>query len=190
MKIGVLDIQGSVVEHVAMLKKIGARVVRVKSKKDLVHIDGLIIPGGESTTIGKLMKKYGLDAEIKKRVAKGTLAMWGTCAGAILLAQLGLIKIEVRRNAYGGQLESFEADISIPVLGEKPIRAPFIRAPQLEKISPRGEILAQYAGRPVMVRQGSLLATTFHPELTGDSRVHNYFLSLVKFYADKKSKKS
>lgn len=198
--IGVLDIQGSVEEHMAMLKKIGIQSIGVKTKKDLAKINGLIIPGGESTTIGKLLKKYGLDEEIKKRAkahsARYTkhapLAVWGTCAGAILMAKkvhnrapehLGLMDIEIERNAYGSQLDSFSTEIDVPALGGKKVPAIFIRAPKAKKTSPAVKVLAQYDHWPVMLRQNNLLATMFHPELTADTRVHEYFISLVQKYA-------
>lgn len=206
IKIGVLDIQGSVEEHLDALKKIGAIAIAVKSKKDLDKVAGLIIPGGESTTIGKLMRRYGLDKAIKKRIqdtgnrkqrGEQTLSIWGTCAGAILLAKkiqnprphsLQLMDIEIERNAYGRQLDSFETEIFAPVLGRRKIPAPFIRAPRVKKASPKVKILAQYRGTPVMLRQENLLATMFHPELTDDTRVHRYFLSLTAEYADNGSK--
>lgn len=196
--IGVLDIQGSVEEHLSALKKIGAQTVSVKTRRALDGVDGLIIPGGESTTIGKLLKRYRLDVEIRNRAsmtmrhapgAYKPLTVWGTCAGAILLAKkvsqrkpdtIGIMDIAVKRNAYGRQLESFETELRI---FNTKVPALFIRAPQVEKTSREVEILAQYAGKPVMVRQGNLLATMFHPELTADSTVHRYFVSLVKNYA-------
>lgn len=194
--IGVLDIQGSVEEHMAMLKKLGVKSMGVKTKEDLAKIDGLILPGGESTTIGKLLKKYGLAEEIKKRAkahfvrnTKGApLAVWGTCAGAILLAKkvhsrppehLGLMDIEIERNAYGGQLDSFSTEIDVPALGTKKVPAIFIRAPKAKKTSPAVKVLAQYNHSSVMLQQGNLLATMFHPELTSDTRVHKYFISHV-----------
>lgn len=200
LRIGVLDIQGSVEEHIAMLKKLGRKIIGVKTKEDLAKVDGLIIPGGESTTIGKLLKKYGLDEEIKKRsrvqasrnATHAPLVVWGTCAGAILLAKkvrnrapehLGLMDIEIERNAYGRQLDSFSTEIDVPVLGGKKVPAIFIRAPKAKKTSPAVKVLAQYCHWPVMLRQNNLLATMFHPELTTDTRVHEYFISLVQKYA-------
>lgn len=192
LRIGVLNIQGSVEEHLAMLKKIGAHAVAVKSKKNLDGVDGLIIPGGESTTIGKLLKLYGLDREIRRRKS---LVIWGSCAGAILLAKkirnrrpdaLGLIDIDIARNAYGRQLDSFEAEISVPALKKK-IPAVFIRAPRVKKASLKVKVLAEYRGEPVMLRQENLLVTMFHPELTNDESVHQYFLDLVRHYAQRKN---
>lgn len=196
--VGVLDIQGSVEEHLAMLRLLGVDAREVKTVRDLDEVAGLIIPGGESTTIGKLMKEYGLDEAIRLR-AVGTgkhavkpLTVWGTCAGAILLAKkvagrrpdtLAIMDISVRRNAYGRQVDSFETELAIPALGTRPVPAIFIRAPVIEKASPKAKILAEYQGSPVMVQEKNLLATTFHPELTEDTRVHEYFLSLTKHYA-------
>lgn len=190
---GVLDIQGSVEEHLAMLEKIGARGVAVKTKKDLDEVDGLIIPGGESTAIGKLLKLYGLDREIHKRKS---LVIWGSCAGAILLAKkirnrrpdaLGLMEIDIKRNAYGRQINSFETKISVPIFGKK-IPAVFIRAPRVKKASLKVKVLAEYRGEPVMLRQENLLVTMFHPELTNDKSVHQYFLDLVRHYAQRKNR--
>lgn len=194
VRIGVLAIQGSVEEHMDMLKKIGISPVAVKTKADLDKVDGLIIPGGESTTIGKLMKLDGLDREIRARAKKSffsrkkPLAVWGTCAGAILLAKkvlnnkpdiLGLMDITIARNAYGRQTDSFETSIYAPSVAREKIPAVFIRAPKIEKVSKKAEVLAVFEGTPVMVRQKNLLATTFHPELTSDTRVHEYFVSMI-----------
>lgn len=194
-----MDIQGSVEEHLEALKKIGLRPVSVKNKNDLDKIDGLIIPGGESTTIGKLLKMYDLGDEIKKRAdlknGLRPLTVWGTCAGAILLAKkvlnaqpqnLGLIDIVVLRNAYGHQIDSFKTAVKIKELGGKPFPAIFIRAPQIKKTSLKVQTLAEYAGVPIMVRQENLLVTTFHPELTADLRIHEYFIKMTEFYASKK----
>lgn len=199
MVIGVLAIQGSVVEHMQALKKIGAQNVAIKSKEDLAKVDGLIIPGGESTTMGKLLKLYGLDEEIKKRCisTRRPLAVWGTCAGAILLAKkvhnrppenLKLMDIEIERNAYGSQLDSFQTEISAPELGASKISAVFIRAPKVRKTSQTTQTLAEYGGSPVMVRQKNMLVTMFHPELTDDTRIHRYFISLTKHYANQQEK--
>lgn len=192
VQIGVLDIQGSVAEHLAALVKIGVKPVAVKTKKDLDRVDGLIIPGGESTTIGKLMKQCGLDKVIRKRIRNSRtrpLTIWGTCAGAILLADLlSLMDIKIERNAYGRQIESFETTISAPELGKRKIAAIFIRAPRVKKASLKVKVLAEYGGEPVMVRQENLLATMFHPELTEDTRIHQYFISMTEHYANGKSK--
>ncbi len=197
MQVGVLDIQGSVEEHLAMLEKLGVRGTALKSKKDLDKVDGLIIPGGESTTIGKLMKRYGLGRSICRRTKgiKRALVVWGTCAGAILLAKkirnrrpdtLGLMDIEIVRNAYGRQIDSFETKLAVPIFRKK-IPAIFIRAPSVKKASPKVKVLAEYRGEPVMLRQENLLATMFHPELTDDASTHQYFLDLVQYYAKRKN---
>ncbi|PIQ78349.1 pyridoxal 5'-phosphate synthase glutaminase subunit PdxT [Candidatus Peregrinibacteria bacterium CG11_big_fil_rev_8_21_14_0_20_46_8] len=176
MSIGVLDIQGSVEEHLACLKKCGIKPVAVKSAEQITQLSGLIIPGGESTTIGDLMKAYGLEKELQ---AHSDLPIWGTCAGAILLARMKIMDIEVERNAYGSQLNSFEADVEIGLSNQKSkFHAIFIRAPRIISASNRAKILAEYEGSPIMVQEGSKLATTFHPELTDDLRIHQYFLNL------------
>jgi 5'-phosphate synthase pdxT subunit len=197
--IGVLDIQGSVEEHLEMLKKIGLVPVAVKNKDDLDKVDGLIMPGGESTVIGKLLKRYGLDEEIKKRAelknGSRPLTIWGTCAGAIFMAKevlnqkpqdLELMDISISRNAYRRQVDSFKTGLKIKILGEKPFPAIFIRAPQINKASLKAKTLAEYGGKPIMIQQNNLLVTTFHPELTTDSRVHEYFIKMTEFYASKK----
>ncbi|MDR0720634.1 MAG: pyridoxal 5'-phosphate synthase glutaminase subunit PdxT, partial [Treponema sp.] len=153
---------------------------------DFEKIDGLIIPGGESTTIGKLLVRYDMAETIKQFAAEGN-PVYGTCAGAILLARniekydqvrLGVLDIQVLRNGYGRQIESFEADIPAPSLGEIPLRGVFIRAPIITSVGKEVQIIAEFNGSPVFVRQGNIISTTFHPELTGDLRVHRYFLSL------------
>ncbi|MFA5821349.1 MAG: pyridoxal 5'-phosphate synthase glutaminase subunit PdxT [Candidatus Gracilibacteria bacterium] len=180
-KIGVLDIQGSVEEHFAALEKAGAEAVLVKNKEGLKLIDGLIIPGGESTTIGKLLKESGMDKEIMKL----RVPIYGSCAGAILLAKkisgrekapnLGLMDIEIERNAYGRQTESFETEV---VFDGKKIPAIFIRAPKIKKIGKDVKVLAMDGKDIVAVREGRFLATMFHPELTEDLSVHRYFLKM------------
>lgn len=187
MNVGVLALQGDVIEHVRVLEGLGARATEVRVPLDLERVDGLIIPGGESTTIGKLMVRYGLDRAIPARVRTG-LCVYGTCAGMILLAHtvrggepplLRLMDITVLRNAYGRQVDSFETDLEIPALGTLPARAVFIRAPIIEETGPAVEVLASLDGRPVLVRQGGLLASSFHPELSPDGRVHRYFLDMI-----------
>ena len=188
MKIGVLASQGAFAEHIAILKQLGAEAVAVRLPEDLDGLDGLIIPGGESTTISKLMSHYNLTREIKK-LAKRGLPIWGTCAGMIMLADkipgstvepLGLMKIGVRRNAFGRQKESFETELTIPALGKKPFPAVFIRAPLIEQCNGDTEMLAKLDdGTIVAAKQGKLLATAFHPELTDDLRFHRYFLDIV-----------
>lgn len=179
--------QGDVAEHVAalrrLLKKEEVRVV--KKAADVEGLAGLVIPGGESTTIGKLMVKYGIPDAIKNQGP----AIFGTCAGTILLAReilgshqfsLKLMDIAVERNAYGRQRESFETDVLIPALGEKPFKAVFIRAPAIKRVGRKVEVLAEHRGEAVLARQGRNLASTFHPELTHDLRIHRYFLEMLK----------
>ncbi len=188
MKIGVLASQGAFAEHIAILQRLGVEAVPVRLPEDLDGLDGLIIPGGESTTISKLMLAYRLSDEIRNR-AKNGLPIWGTCAGMIMLADkipdstvepLGLMKIGVRRNAFGRQKESFETKLSIPALGEKPFPCVFIRAPAIEQSNGEVEVLARLDdGTIVAARQGKLLASAFHPELTDDLRFHRYFLDIV-----------
>jgi 5'-phosphate synthase pdxT subunit len=195
MKIGVLAMQGAFVEHVAVLHRLKVETYPVRRATELHGISGLVIPGGESTTIGKLMKEYSLVEEIEKLIARG-LPVLGTCAGMILLAKeilgheqdsLRAMNIKVRRNAFGRQVDSFEADLSIPVLGHKPFRGVFIRAPWIEGVGEGVEILATLPdGRPVAAREGNIVATAFHPELTNDFRLHNYFLSIVEEYSKEK----
>ena len=192
MKIGVLALQGDFAEHIVMLKKLGAETAEVRLPAHLAGLDGLIIPGGESTTIGKLMVDYGLLEPIRDFGLAH--AIWGTCAGAILLSKdarrdqplLRLMDITVERNAFGRQVASFEAGLNIESLKQAtgtdtPFHAVFIRAPIIESVSADAEVLcALEDGRIVAAKQGHLLATSFHPELTGDMRFHQYFLSLVK----------
>ena len=187
MRIGVLALQGDVREHLASLAGAGAEAVEVRTPAQLRGLDGLVIPGGESTTLGILLAKGSLDRAIEG-FARGGGAVFGTCAGLILMARsingsrqprLGLMDVQVDRNAYGRQVQSFEAWLAIPALGERPFAGIFIRAPQVAAVGPGVEVLAELAGRPILVRQGRLLAAAFHPELTGDLRVHRYFLSLV-----------
>ena len=188
MKIGVLALQGDVREHKRVLSKLGAEPVEVKLPQDLDEIDALIIPGGESTTIGMLMRKYKLDAEIMQKNKEG-MPIYGTCAGAILLAKeiigskqlkLGLVDISVKRNNYGRQIDSFEADLSIKDIGD--FKGVFIRAPIIKSSYNGAEILAEYKNNPVMMRQDNILITTFHPELTNDTRIHKYFLDMAAEY--------
>ncbi len=188
MKIGVLASQGAFVEHINILNKLGVESLPVRLPRELAGLDGLIIPGGESTTISKLMKDYNLLGEIKK-LAENGLPVLGTCAGMILLAKeipdshvepLGLIDIKVRRNAFGRQVDSFETELDIPVLGEKPFPAVFIRAPVIERSNSNVDVLARLEdGTAVAARQNKLLVASFHPELTDDLRFHRYFLDIV-----------
>ncbi len=189
MKIGVLAVQGAFAEHITALKQLGMEAIPVRLPHELKGLKGLIIPGGESTSISRLMLDYNLTDEMKN-LAQNGLPVFGTCAGMILLANeisdgeevkpLGLMKIKVRRNAFGRQRESFEADLSIPVLGEKPFPGVFIRAPLIEQTNSKVEILAKLSdGTSVAARQGKLLVSAFHPELTDDLRFHQYFLDIV-----------
>ncbi|GMV33611.1 pyridoxal 5'-phosphate synthase glutaminase subunit PdxT [Chloroflexi bacterium CFX5] len=191
MKIGVLALQGDFAEHVSMLKKLGVETAEVRLPEHLKSLDGLIIPGGESTTIGKLAVTYGL-MEPLREFGKSR-AIWGTCAGAIFLSSdigrdqplLGLMSIKVLRNAFGRQVDSFETDLDIEELykatgTERPYHAVFIRAPIIESVSGSARVLSALEdGRIVAAQQGHLLATSFHPELTDDTRFHEYFISLA-----------
>lgn len=190
MKIGVLALQGSFIEHVNILNSLGIETIEVRLPEDLKGAEGLIIPGGESTTIGKLADKYGFMKPLEDFAA--TKPVWGTCAGMIFIAKdigeenpyLGLMDIVVERNAFGRQVDSFEAELTVPALDNgrsKPFRAVFIRAPRLVSVNGEAgaEILARLEdGTAVAARQNMWLATSFHPELTGDSRFHRYFLTL------------
>ena len=188
MRIGVLASQGAFAEHIAILHQLGIETIPVRLPKELVGLDGLIIPGGESTSISKLMLDYHLINEIRN-LAKNSFPIFGTCAGMILLASetsdlgvelLGVMAMTVRRNAFGRQRESFETELSIPVLGEKPFPGVFIRAPVIEQANSKVEIIARLAdGTSVAARQGRLLVSAFHPELTTDLRFHQYFLDIV-----------
>lgn len=188
MKIGVLAVQGDVIEHLAILRGLGAEPVEVRVPEDLAGVSGLILPGGESTTIGKLMVRYGLDRAIPEAAKQG-MALYGTCAGLILMARrvsggepplLRMMDIAVARNAYGRQVDSFETDLDVPVLGPLPLHAVFIRAPVVEDVGREVEVLARLDGRPVLARQGRLLVSSFHPELAPDDRVHRYFLDVIR----------
>ncbi len=190
-RIGVLALQGDFEAHLRMLGEVGADAIAVRLPEQLAEIDGIIIPGGESTTIGKLMVIYNLQDIVLKKIQEG-VPIWGTCAGLILLAKetdnaladqplLASMNIRVRRNAFGSQRESFETDLSVPVLGEAPFHAFFIRGPLVEAVGPEVEVLATLDdGTIVAVREGTLLGTAFHPEVSGDSRFHQYFLRIVQ----------
>jgi pyridoxal 5'-phosphate synthase pdxT subunit len=186
VRIGVLAVQGNFREHAAALRTLGAETVEVRLPQQLADLDGLVIPGGESTSIGRLVRIYGLEDAIRSFARP----VFGTCAGMILLAReavdgvpdqllLGEIDIEVRRNGYGRQVRSFEADL--PLAGdEKPLRGVFIRAPRVVGAGPLVETLAELEGEPVLLREGRILVAAFHPELTDDLRVHELFLELVR----------
>ena len=188
MKIGVLAVQGAFAEHIDILRQLEVEALPIRLPQELRGLDGLIIPGGESTSISKLMLDYNLVTEIKA-LAKNGLPIFGTCAGMILLASrlsdldvetLGVMDITVRRNAFGRQRESFEAELSIPVLGEKLFPGIFIRAPLIEQVNSGTEILAKLDdGTKVAARQRKALVSAFHPELTNDLRFHQYFLDIV-----------
>ncbi|MFB5679205.1 pyridoxal 5'-phosphate synthase glutaminase subunit PdxT [Paenibacillus terreus] len=187
MKIGVLALQGAVAEHIRSIGLAGAEGIAVKRTEQLDEIDGLIIPGGESTTIGKLMRKYGFIDAIRK-FSEEKKPIFGTCAGLIVLAKeiagqeeahLALMDMTVNRNAFGRQRESFEADLNIAGI-EEPVRAVFIRAPLIQQIGPSVDVLAKYNGEIVTAREGHLLASSFHPELTDDYRLHQYFADMVR----------
>jgi 5'-phosphate synthase pdxT subunit len=177
LTIGVLALQGNFREHAAMLRRLGVEVVEVRKPEQLEELDGLVIPGGESTTFMRLMRIYGLDEAIRRF----DRPVFGTCAGMIVLDRehLGLVDLRVRRNAFGRQVASFEADLD--VAGEdEPVRAVFIRAPWIEEVGPQVEVLAEAEGRPVLAREGRFLVAAFHPELTEDTRLHERFLESVK----------
>ena len=188
MKIGVLASQGAFAEHIAMLRQLEVDVLPVRLLQELKGLDGLVIPGGESTSISKLMLDYNLLNEIRD-LAENGLPIFGTCAGMILLANeildsdlesLRVMEIIVKRNAFGRQKDSFETELSIPALGEKSFPGIFIRAPRIERVNSQVEILAKLAdGTSVAARQEKLLAAAFHPELTDDRRFHQYFLDIV-----------
>ena len=189
--IGVLALQGDVREHEGVLRRLGAQTVRVRTPAELDSVEALVIPGGESTTMSKLAVTFGLIEPLRKRVAAGMPA-YGSCAGMIMLADgiedgrpdqetIGGLDVVVRRNAFGRQVDSFEADLAMPLVGESPVHAVFIRAPWVESVGEGVDVLGRVesgpaAGRIVAVRQGHVMATSFHPELTGDERIHEYFV--------------
>ena len=190
MKIGVLALQGAFREHIEMLRQLNVDAVEVRLPEQLGDLDGLIIPGGESTTIGKIATQYGLIGPIQKMVAQGK-PVWGTCAGMIVLAKdvgmkqplVGVMDVQVKRNAFGRQVDSFETDLNIPAIQNgdpSPFHAIFIRAPLMESVGKAVQVLAKLDdGTIVAARQDNLLATSFHPELTHDSRFHQYFLEML-----------
>jgi 5'-phosphate synthase pdxT subunit len=193
--VGVLALQGDVREHETTLRGLGVATRRVRTVEDLEGIDALVVPGGESTTMSNLALRWGLMEPLRELVGGG-LPAYGSCAGMIMLADrieggrpdqetIGGLDVTVRRNAFGRQVDSFEADLDMPVLGDAPVHAVFIRAPWVEDVGESVEVLGTVAagpaaGRIVAVRQGHLLATSFHPELTGDTRVHEYFVEMVR----------
>lgn len=192
MTVGILALQGDFREHEEVFQRLGVPARQVRLPSDLDQVERLIIPGGESTTISKLLARYQLIEPIRERAGK-SLALWGTCAGAIVLSRaiaeggagdqvpLSLMDMVVRRNAYGRQIDSFEAELDVSALGERPFPGVFIRAPTIDSVGHEVEVLARLPGEPasiVAARQGRLLVATFHPELTSDYRFHNYFLEL------------
>ena len=191
LRIGVLALQGDFEAHIKMLEELGVEGKTVRLPRHLENLDGIILPGGESTTIGKLMVLYGLDEPLQQKIREG-FPIWGTCAGLILLARetdnalegqplLASMHIRVRRNAFGSQRESFETDLTVPAIGEAPFHAFFIRGPAVESVGSEVEVLATLDdGTIVAVREGHLLGTAFHPEIGGDPRFHQYFLRIVQ----------
>ena len=189
LTIGVLALQGDFAEHASILRRLGAEPREVRLPRDLDGLDGLIIPGGESTTITRLMAIYDLTEPLRECVRDG-LPTWGTCAGAIVLAReaigldrpnIGLMDIVVRRNAFGRQVDSFEADLPVKPLGEAPYHAIFIRAPTIDGVGPNVNVIARLEdGTAVAAREGTMVVSSFHPELTEDTRFHQYFLDLIR----------
>lgn len=183
-----LALQGAFREHCKMIESCGVEAIEIRTAEQLDEVDGLILPGGESTTIGKLMGEWGLTEKIRSRVREG-MAVYGTCAGMILLAKdiigsdqprLGLMDVSVRRNAFGRQQESFEADLNVPEFGQDPVRAVFIRAPLIEHAQPNVKVMASIGDDIVIARQDKMLVTAFHPELTADDRIHRYFIDMAQ----------
>ncbi|WP_448569800.1 pyridoxal 5'-phosphate synthase glutaminase subunit PdxT [Thermus sp.] len=185
--VGVLALQGDFREHKEALRRLGVEAKEVRKPEHLEGLKALVVPGGESTTIGKLAREYGLEEAVRRRVEEGSLALFGTCAGAIWMAKeilgypeqprLGVLDAAVERNAFGRQVESFEEEVEVRGLG--PFPGVFIRAPVFRRLGEGVEVLAELGGLPVLVRQGKLLASSFHPELTEDPRLHGYFLELA-----------
>lgn len=188
MVVGVLALQGAFREHAAAVARLGAEAREVRQLKDMSGIEAMIIPGGESTTMGKLLVEWGMLDPLRERIEKG-MPVYGSCAGLILLCReiensdqprLGVLDATVRRNAFGRQVDSFETDLEMPELGPMPFQAVFIRAPVLIGVGPKVRVLAKVKGQAVAVRQDNVLATSFHPELTPDVRLHRYFLEMCK----------
>ena len=193
MKIGILALQGDVREHKRALMKLDVTPIEVKSTQDLEDLDALIIPGGESTTISLMMKKYGLDNAIKEKHKQG-MPIYGACAGAIVLAKsiigdnqakLGLADISIKRNDYGRQIDSFETNLSIKGIGN--FKGIFIRSPVIKNLHNGIRVLSEHKNSPVMIKQNNLLITTFHPELTNDTRIHEYCLNMAQEYKQTRS---
>jgi 5'-phosphate synthase pdxT subunit len=192
-QIGVLALQGDFAEHISIFQRLGIEAREVRHPQGLTGLDGLVIPGGESTTIARLISEFELLEPLRERAQNG-FPVWGTCAGMIILAQraselesptLAALPIAVRRNAFGRQVDSFEADLAIPALGQQPFHAVFIRAPIVQEVGDGVEVLAKLDnGKAVAVRQANVLATAFHPELTQDDRFHRYFIDMVRAHKD------
>ncbi len=188
MRVGVLALQGTFVEHIRSLQQLGVEAPAIRLPRELDKLDGLVIPGGESTTMLRLMEGFGLIQPVMELAQEG-LPIWGTCAGMILLVKevsndemetLGLVDAKIRRNAFGSQIDSFEADLEIPSVGQKPFHAVFIRAPIIDETRSSVEVLSRLPdGTIVAIRQDRLLACAFHPEFTDDLRFHSYFLNMV-----------
>ena len=192
MKIAVVAVQGDFQKHIDMLNALGAEAFNARLPQDIARADGVVLPGGESTAIGRLLARYGVDDALKAAHAAGK-PIYGTCAGLILLSRevtadtgerggqptLGLLDVVVARNAFGRQVDSFEAMLDVPALGPEPLGAVFIRAPYVVEAGPGVDVLARHDGKIVFVRQGTLLGSAFHPEITGDRRVHELFLAMV-----------
>ncbi len=185
---GVLALQGAFSKHIEMLNSLGCNTLEVRTASDILSVDAMIIPGGESTTMGKLLESGSMALTLLEQIEKG-MPLFGTCAGMILLAKkisgseqphLAVMDIEVQRNAYGRQKESFEAEFTVKRIPGPPFNGVFIRAPRIETVSPAIEVLAEFENTPVLVRQGNIMASSFHPELTNDSRIHELFISIVE----------
>lgn len=189
MLIGVLAIQGGFEAHVQMLRQLGAEVTEVRTPEDLLSLDGLVIPGGESTTIEMGIESSGLGPAIRAH-HEAARPVLGTCAGMIVCddEHLGLIDATARRNAFGRQLQSFEADLEVEGIGSEPLRAVFIRAPWIDRIGAGVDVLASYEGHPVVIREESVLACAFHPELTDDSRIHALFMAMATSWRDERAR--
>ncbi|MEX2443086.1 MAG: pyridoxal 5'-phosphate synthase glutaminase subunit PdxT [Alkalispirochaeta sp.] len=189
LTVGVIAFQGDYSKHISVFRELGAEPRTVRRPEELTDLDGLVIPGGESTTIGMLMDRFGMLEAVHAARENRELPIMGTCAGAILLAQritgsdqvrLGFMDIAIERNAYGRQVDSFEASLSVPAIGSEPVTGVFIRAPRITTVGSDVTVLARFEGSPVLVQQGSLLALSFHPELTGDYRIHTHFLRMIR----------
>lgn len=189
LTVGVVAFQGDFSKHISVFRELGAEVRAVRRAEELIGLDGLVIPGGESTTIGMLMQRFGVLPAVQKLRTTQHLPIMGTCAGAILLAQriagsdqvrLGVMDIDIERNAYGRQVDSFEASLDVPAVGAAPVTGVFIRAPRITAVGEEVTVLARFEGSPVLVQQDSLLSLSFHPELTGDYRIHSHFLKIIR----------